>query len=520
MKNILIEKLIFKSLVLITFCLVLFSCSNNSKEEKKQIVTDTVITEKVIEIDTFQLALNEFLNDSSLFNASISFYFTDDSTNEVILQHNQNLALVPASTMKILTTATALEFLGGNRSFNTKIQYNGNITDGVLNGNIFIKGGGDPTLGSKFYSGKSGTFFSTWADEIIALGIDSISGYILGDASFFDEEYIPATWSWGEIGEYYCTGACGLTIFDNQYTLKFYSGRKKKTLAEMSVIEPFIPNFYFENKSTVDASEKLLTYILCAPYNSDIVIKGTTPSGSATYSIVGSIPDPPLLAAYNLHENLLKKGIKINKGYSTTRKLKIENDSVFDKINSSKRTNISTKWSANISSIVGVTNLRSNNLFAETLLNHIGLNYSYTGSNEAGCEAVLKIWEEKGLDTRGLNIFDGSGVSRYNSITSKQLVDVLKYMKDSSNYYETFYNSLPISGETGTLKYFCDSIISKGKIHAKSGTMSRVRSYAGYIETNSNNKIIFAIVINNYNCTNSEMKEIIENFLINVIKFK
>jgi D-alanyl-D-alanine carboxypeptidase/D-alanyl-D-alanine-endopeptidase (penicillin-binding protein 4) len=513
------ENVTDKLILLVLIVLITnLSCSNKENKVDNNSKTDTLVEK--IELDSFDLAFEKLINDSSLFNASISFYFFDDSTKEIITQYNPDLALVPASTMKIITTAAALEFLGGSKSFSTRIQYDGTISNRVLDGNIYIKGGGDPTLGSKYFGGSSGIFFVTWADEITALGIDSITGYIIGDATYFDEEFVPPTWSWGEIGEYYCTGACGLTIFDNQYDLKFYSGRKARTLATASTIDPYIPDFYYENKSTVVSSEKLSTYILCAPYSDEMIIKGSTPSGSATYSITGSIPDPPFLAAYNLYEKLTAKGVNIGKGYSTMRRLKTENDSVYNKIISKTRTTISTKWSPNVSSIVGVTNMRSNNLFAETFLNHIGIQYYSSGSAESGAKAITKIWETKGLDTRGLNIFDGSGISRYNSVTSRQLVEVIRYMKDSSKYAETFYNSLPISGETGTLTGLCDSSVAQGKIHAKSGTMSRVRSYAGYVETNSKRRIIFAFVVNNYNCTNTEMKNKIEDFMVKLVEYR
>lgn len=514
-----ISKLFFIKIVSLFFVFIInFSCKEKPKEVIDHVELDTV--SKISDLDSFSIALQNFITDTSLFNASISFYFYDDSIHEIVAQYNPDLALVPASTMKILTTAAALEYLGGSKSFSTRIQYDGTISAGVLDGNIYIKGGGDPTLGSKYFGGSSGAFFETWANEIIALGIDSVTGYILGDATYFDEEFVPPTWSWGEIGEYYCTGACALTIFDNQYDLNFYSGKKSRTLATSSVIDPYIPNFYFENKSTVDASEKLMTYILNPPFSNEIVIKGTTTSGSSNYKITGSIPDPALLTAYYLSESLKTRGVSVNKGYSTMRKLKIENDTVYNKIVNKNRTTISTKWSANVSSIVIATNLKSNNLFAETLLNHIGLQFSSTGSTEAGSKAVMKIWEEKGLDVRGLNIYDGSGVSRYNSVTAKQLAEAIRYMKDSSKYAETFYKSLPVSGESGTLTGLCDSTVAHGKIHAKSGTMSRVRSYAGYVETNSGRNLIFAIIVNNYNCTNTEMKNKIEDFMVKLVEYR
>jgi len=508
--------LIFSILISIS----IISCKNNKNETNSSETVASDDSENSSEIDSFDVAFEKFENDSVFFNASISLYIYDDSAKEIIAQLNPDLALVPASTMKVLTTAAALECLGGGKTFSTKVQYDGTIEGRVLKGNIYITGGGDPTLGSKYFNDTYGSFFTTWAENIAALGIDSIDGYIIGDATYFDEEYVPTTWSWGEIGEYYCTAACGLTVFDNQYDLKFYSGRKTRTQATKAIIDPFIPDFYFENKTVTLSSEKISTYILCSPYSNEIVLKGSTPSSNSTYSITGSIPDPPYLAAYNLHEKLVAKGIKISNGFTTIRTLKSENDTVYNSIISKSRITVATKYSPSVSSIVSITNLRSCNLFAETLLNHIGLQFYSNGSAEAGAKAVVNFWKNKGLDIRGLNMFDGSGISRYNSVTARQLVDVIKYMKDSSNFKDVFYKSLPVSGESGTLTGLCDSTVAHGKIHAKSGTMSRVKSYAGYVETNSGKNLIFALIINNYNCNNTEIKHRIENLMVKIVEYK
>jgi len=507
------KKLIKLTILLFLFTIIFFACKNKTKENNSNISDNNQLNTNE-ELDSFTVAYNNFLNDSTLFNASVSLYFYDDSTKQTIIDLNSNLALVPASTMKLFTTATALQVLGASKQFSTKLQYDGSISGNVLNGNIYIKGGGDPTLGSKYFS--TGSIIESWATEIKNLGIDSITGYIFGDATYFEEDYIPTTWSYGEIGEYYCTPACGLTIYDNQYDLTFYAGKKGRSLALN--MNPHIPNFFYDNKTVTIANEKNSTYIISIPYTTEIILKGGVP-GNGSYTITGSNPDPAFLASYELYEKLKSKNIKIGQTYSTIRRIKKDNDSVYNSIINKNRTAISSKSSAAVSAIVANTNLRSNNLFAETLLSHIGINYFSHGSAESGARGVLKYLTSIGIDTRGMTIFDGSGISRYNTVTTKQLVSIIKYMKSSPNA-SIFYNSLPSSGESGTLSGFCDGTIAEGKIRAKTGTMSNVRSYAGYVTTNSGKTLMFAIIVNNHNCTNPELKVKLENLMIKIVEYK
>lgn len=170
----------------------------------------------------------KFAADNDLKNASISFYAIDLTTNQVIAGLSPDMSLVPASTTKLITTASALEILGENTRFSTQILYTGTIDTlcKVLNGNIIIKGGGDPCLGADRYSRHYGDFIKNWALKIKALGIDSINGRVIGDASCFTYQTTPSTWIWGDLGNYYGASPSGLSIYDNMCKVEFESGRK------------------------------------------------------------------------------------------------------------------------------------------------------------------------------------------------------------------------------------------------------------------------------------------------------
>lgn len=500
------------------------TCNNpeqtkNIKEDtiRQTIATDTI---PVSEKDSLQLALDSFLSDSALQHASVGIMVAQDSLQNIVLEHNAVLSLVPASVIKLIITSAALEILGENRRFATTLQYQGEIVDNhILHGNIIIKGGGDPTLGSHHFPETNPTFLDKWVSEITDLGIDSITGSVIGDASVFNTDAIPITWSWGEICDYYCTAATGIAVYDNQYKLKLNALRKGRYTPSVNEIEPYIPDMVFENSIKTASIQKELLYIIGAPYQNYRLIKGEVPSGKTVLTIKAAIPDPAYIIASQLCEQLQLSGIAVNMQANTLRLLRENPDSLYTEIVNNPRDKISKRFSPTVAAIVKKTNMKSNNLFAEHLLKHIGIKQMNSSDTETAVRAIMKFRRSKELDNNGMYMFDGSGISRYNAITVRQLVETLLYMKNSS-FADIFHQSLPIAGESGTLRYFCKDSQAHGKISAKSGSMSRVRSYAGFINTESGKQLTFAIIINNYSCKSHEAKKLIEKLLINIVNLR
>ena len=453
-------------------------------------------------------------NDSDLLNAGLSFYAIDVQTNEVIGELNPDLCLKPASTMKLVTSAAALEVLGANHKFETTLQYDGYIDSKThtLHGNIYIKGGGDPTLGSKyFYATRNHKFLDDWVDAIKNLGIDTITGNIIADATVYSWNMIPPTWSWEDFGNYFGAGACGLTIYDNFYTLFFSTGSKIGGKTTITKIEPNIPGLKMNNTVTAANINSDQSYIYGIPYTYNRDIRGKLPRNKTDYKVKGSMPDPALFAAQELLLKLTTEGITVIKNPTSIR---IKKDlSLVQK----SRTNITVTYSPTLADIISVLNMRSVNLFAEHLLIEVGLKKENVNDTKSATYAMENFWAYKGMNTGGLSINDGSGLSHYNYISAKQLVFILKYMQKNSDNFDVFYNSLPVSGVSGTLSGVCKNTIAHGKIHAKSGTIRNVRCYAGYTVSNSGREIAFAAMINNYNCSSSESRKKLERIMIALV---
>jgi D-alanyl-D-alanine carboxypeptidase/D-alanyl-D-alanine-endopeptidase (penicillin-binding protein 4) len=245
------------------------------------------------------------------------------------------------------------------------------------------------------------------------------------------------------------------------------------------------------------------------PYCNVFDIQGYYPSSQGSSLMVGTLPDPALAAAYQLELWLNRNGVRVKDTATTIRELKLTH-----KAFSNERKEILTTYSKSLYSIISETNMVSRNLFAEHILKHLGLKRSGIGNRQSGLNAVMGFWSSKKMDTGGLFLHDGSGLSRFNGITSKQLAFVLSYMKNKTKHFESFKNTLPEAGKSGTMRRMGKDTDAEGRVFAKSGTMSRVSSYAGYVTTLKGKTLIFSIITNNFNCGFTEMKEKYEKIMV------
>ncbi len=460
------------------------------------------------------VALQKLLLDPELKNVAFSFQALDLGSGKVIAEYQPAMSLVPASVMKLVTTAVAIDVLGSSFRFETVLQYTGHIdTAGVLHGDLIIRGGGDPTLGSRYYP-ENADFLSKWSEAVEKAGIREVRGRVIGDAAIYTEETVPGTWAWGDIGNGYGTAPGGLSIYDNIYTLTFRTGAKAGDSAQLVCVNPYVPGLEFYTNVVAGNTHSDNSYILGAPYSNTRIVKGMLPKGQEAFEVKGSIPDPAYLVAYELQHSLRERGILIAGEASTLRKLAAENYYPVP-----PRTDFYTHYSAALSTVVYWTNLRSVNLFAEHLINQLGVLRYKEGSAGSGSAAILDWWKSKKLEPAGFYGSDGSGLSRFNALSASHLVALLQYMQ-GSKHFSTFEKSLPIAGKTGTLSHLCKGTKAQGNLMAKSGTMTRVKSYAGYVTGASGQKIAFAMLSNNFNCTGREMEKKLEKLMVALAEYR
>lgn len=224
------------------------------------------------------------------------------------------------------------------------------------------------------------------------------------------------------------------------------------------------------------------------------------------------MPDPPQFAAEALLQALKERGIAVE-GAATT------NTGLRDSWKNADRSLILEHKSPALDSVVLHTNMKSINLYAETLLKTLGKELKGVGSTEMGAEVVMEWLRQQDINMNGLNLEDGSGLSRFNTISAAQMTAIL-VLAQQSPYAALFYSSLPTAGKSGTLKSIGGKTAAEGRVHAKSGSMQKIRSYSGYVEAKNGKQYAFSIIVNNYAASSSVIKKKLEALMVAMVNFQ
>jgi D-alanyl-D-alanine carboxypeptidase/D-alanyl-D-alanine-endopeptidase (penicillin-binding protein 4) len=434
-------------------------------------------------------AVRAFALDKDLAGAVVAIDVVDVSTGQRLAAHQPDLALIPASTQKLITTAVAMDVLGPNHTFRTRLLARGTLEEGVLTGDIIIEGGGDPTLGSPYQEGvlKLSALLDRWVDKIRIAGITEIRGRIIGDGSYFGTDGTAPGWPWADLGNYYGAGAYGLNVHENFYFLDLLQRSKVGDRPGIQRLRPDVPGLSLSNElRSGPRGSGDQAYIYGAPYGYDNYVRGTIPVGTGTFTIKGAIPDPPLFLAQLLREALAAEGIAVRLPAATTRQLGADDRSsvkVLDEHHSPK-----------LSSLVDRTNLRSNNLYAEALLRAVNKERGRELALLASPEYYLEWLEERGLPTKGLQFEDGSGLATRNFFSPEFMTAFLRSQAGQSRWRQ----SIPLAGKTGSMRSYLKGTAADGRLWAKSGSLGAVRAYAGYIRSAKGRELAFCIMVNNH----------------------
>ena len=470
--------------------------------------------------EKLQKAFQELENDPDMQAGFQGFSLREAQTNTIIFEKNANKNFNVASNLKLLTTATALLVLGDDFTFKTTLEYDGNINNGVLEGNIYIKGGGDPTLGSyKMNNGSNNIpnfddLLIIWANAIKTAGIREIKGQIIADTRLYDDNATPQGWIWGDIGNYYGAPAYALNIADNSYQINFTPASKIGEIAQIASIFPQISDIDFVNQmKTAAAGTGDNGYIDGAPYQYTRFLHGTIPQmpQTGTFSIKGSIPDPAYLCAYKLHEILKKQNINISKQATCSRLLAQKNTS----ISSETKKNLHTQKSPTLKNIISWINLYSVNLYAEGVFKAVNLqlNGNQNGT-ESNTEKLFEFWKSKKISLETAKIEDGSGLSKDNAISPNLMTVLLAQMQKETNVFDSFYKSLPIAGVSGTLTNVGKGTILAGNLRAKTGSLSNAIAFSGYFKNIQGKMMCFSLVANGFRGNYGKIKPKLEKIML------
>ena len=474
--------------------------------------TQSIDSLKVVnQKEIIQRKIDSLVNSPFLENGFVGISIKSVNSDKNNVEYNAKKSLSPASTLKLISSATALMSLGEDFKYSTILAYSGYIQDSVLLGNIIIKGSGDPSLGSWRFKNQPDYKQLTeyWAKKIKDLGIKEISGRIFGDGSFFDENVIPDTWVWGDMGNYYGSGAYGLNMNENLYYVTFNPANYMEA-ATLVKTSPDLPYYQKINRVLTDkAGTGDQVNIYSTPYQDILVMQGFVPMGD-NFSVKGSIPDPALFAAYYLQKKLLENGIKVLEtplSYLEASKKNIHYE------NPPKITPIDTLFSPLLRDLVHECNFHSINLYAETFLKTPSVVMNVEGAMENVIKGLKQIWLTKGVKLDGLIMKDGSGLSPSNGITPDNMTDVLKVMFLEKSF-NAFYESIPMVGVSGTVAGLAKKSRAVGNVRAKSGSIDGVRAYAGYFTARNGEMMCFSMMLNKYNSDYGSATKELEKLII------
>ncbi|KHE93927.1 MAG: D-alanyl-D-alanine carboxypeptidase/D-alanyl-D-alanine-endopeptidase [Candidatus Scalindua rubra] len=409
------------------------------------------------------------------------------SRNKSLYKSNSDKQFVVASNMKLFTTATALVYLGAGFEYKTEILYRGDISaDGKLDGDIIIKGSGDPNISGRFFDGNVTAVPAYWADKIKEHGIQVINGDIIADDSIFDREFVHSNWPKDQLSKWYCAPVGGLSFNDNCVDIMVRPGRNPVGLTSVE-IEPETSYVKIINRCKTTTLKSKHSYSLYRkPFTNQINIRGNFWSKAGPTKEYITIHNPPLYMATVFKEILEGKNIRVMGA------ARVIDETDFNARHGLNRLVITT---SSLRQSITVANKRSQGFYAEQILKTLGAIINNEGSFSGGLDVMKDFLAKLGIPEDQYQLDDGSGLSKKNKLTPDTITTLLNYMYNHKNA-GIFLKSLPISGTDGTLKKRLKDEPYKSRVMAKTGYVYGARTLSGYVKTLDDEIIAFSILVN------------------------
>ncbi|MFD2599928.1 D-alanyl-D-alanine carboxypeptidase/D-alanyl-D-alanine-endopeptidase [Sphingobacterium corticis] len=441
-----------------------------------------------------QKAFSQFQREANLSNNQAAFFVTNSKTGETIFAHQTNSGMATASTLKVITSITAFDLLGSDFSYTTTLSYSGKIDqNGILRGDIIVRGSGDPTLGSDRYDAmKAQNILDHWTFAMKKLGIKQIDGRIIGDDRLFDGNQVPTGWPTADIGNYYGAGVSGLNWKENKAGITFAPGAVGSR-THISKWTDDVSYLSIKNEVTTGSpGSGDRVYGFSSPYATSILLKGTF-GKDLKKTIEVSIPDPAFQLAHDLKANLEQEGIAVHGSAASAFQLQNYRDQPTQLITEHQ--------SPKLPQIIHWFNHKSINLYGEALLKTIGNIKKSLRTTAESADYAKGYWKQTlNIPVSDLGTLDGSGLSPENRVTASAMNRIMQYATNRS-WYKDFFESLP----------------SINNMKMKSGTIGGVLAYSGYQTTRDGQQLTFTLFVNNYKGSTSAMRQRMFK-LLNVLK--
>jgi serine-type D-Ala-D-Ala carboxypeptidase/endopeptidase (penicillin-binding protein 4) len=434
---------------------------------------------------------------STVFNAPVTAHATwavdvrSLDTGETLYRLNAGKLMMPASNMKIVTLAAAAELLGWEHRFTTTLETTAPVVAGVLEGDLFVRGTGDPSINTR--EQRAAAVLDGWAAALREAGIGHIRGRIVGDDQAFDGEGIGPGWSWDYLHAGYAAPVGALQFNENVATIAVAPGA---TVGAPAVIALGAgTGFTVVNHAVTGGPDAPESISYRRRIDRPVLeVRGTVPLGGSAVSRTVAVINPTLYFAQSLKDGLIARGITVD-GEA------VDIDDIAAELAGEpavERRVLATTESPTLREIGTVLMKVSQNQYAETLVKAVGASEGGLGTTAAGRRAVSGVLSGWGVPPDAYVMSDGSGLSRYNYVSTSALTTILERMYRDERHREPFLSTMPVAGLDGTIASRMRRTRAEGNVLAKTGSIANVRSLSGYVRTQDGEQLVFAILANDF----------------------
>lgn len=452
-------------------------------------------------------ALDSIFNDTAFASAHWGVLVRSLESGQTLYARNAGRMFVPASNMKIVTAAGVLEALGPDYRYTTRVAASGPVRDGVLRGDLVVIGAGDPTISDRFH-GEVRTVFRAWADSLRAHGVRRITGAVIGNDDVFDDVALGRGWAWDDLEDSYSAEVGGLQLNEGFVTVRVSPapGRRAAAVTTLPVSDEWVPVVGSVWMAAAGTAPQVR--VGRADSLSGVAVSGTLPPDTTVEAEVAVRNNTRFFASV-LRQALLEAGIGVG-GPS----LDADDEPARGRPESS--TVLFTHTSPPMRGILAAFLKPSQNQLGEILLKTLGRELRGMGSAGAGVMAIDSMAAAWGLPRRLLAQADGSGLSRYNLVAPEFFVALLE-RETRSPHFGVFHAALPVAGRDGTLANRMRGTPAEANVHAKTGTLSGVRSLSGYFTTAAGERMVFSMMVNHHTLSSRDADRVAEAALMRLI---
>jgi serine-type D-Ala-D-Ala carboxypeptidase/endopeptidase (penicillin-binding protein 4) len=444
----------------------------------------------------FVTRVDTVLNEAVPSRGMWGLLIVDAQTGETLYEKNADSYFLPASNMKLFTTAFALAKLGTDYRFHTTVETRGTISpDGKLSGDLILVGRGDPNLSNrKFpfelkeeFDGPPERALAELADAVVARGVREVTGDVVGDDSYFPRERYPNGWEIDDMVWEYGAPISAIVVDDNTVALTLTAGERAGDPVGASVA-PLTPDFVLENDVKTSAAELKPDLTLTREPGANLVmVRGTLPARSAPRKLVLAVEEPAQHAAALLAGLLAERGVNVD---GKTRAMHAP------ETDTTPRTVLAEHVSVPLGDSVKLVNKISQNLHTEMLLRTAARQIGVWSSPDDLMKVPQEFYAAAGVGADDVIQTDGSGLSRHDLVTPRAVVTLLRYAQQQP-WFAAYFASLPVAGVDGSLQERMKATLAEGRVHAKTGSVEHVRTLSGFADTPSGRRLIFSFLSNN-----------------------